>query len=55
MAANHQAWDNIDGILVINLDTSLERMEKFKIDNAGTLPAEKIHRLSAVYGRALPT
>lgn len=51
----HPAWDLVDGILVINLDTSTERMEKFLQDNAETLPADKVHRLSAVLGRALPT
>lgn len=51
----HNAWDLIDGILVINLDTSLERMESFMQANANTLPLDKVHRLSAVLGRALPT
>lgn len=53
--ALHPAWNRIDGILVINLDTSHERMEKFMADNATTLPLEKVHRLSAVLGRALPS
>ncbi len=51
----HPAWDRIDGILVINLDTSVERMEQFKVSNADTLPLEKVQRLSAVLGRALPS
>lgn len=51
----HPAWNKIDGILVINLDTSIERMEQFKVSNADTLPLEKVQRLSAVLGRALPS
>ena len=51
----HEVWDGIDGILVINLDTSRERMDKFLKDNEETLPLDKVHRLSAVLGRALPT
>ena len=51
----HSAWDKVDGVLVINLDTSRERMDKFMADNAESLPPEKIHRLSAVLGRALPS
>ena len=49
----HSAWDKVDGILVINLDTSRERMEKFLQDNEGSLPLEKVNRLSAVLGRSL--
>ena len=30
-------------------------MDKFLADNAETLPLDKVHRLSAVYGRALPS
>lgn len=51
----HPVWNEIDGILVINLDSSRERMDKFLADNAETLPLDKVHRLSAVYGRALPS
>lgn len=51
----HPAWDLVDGILVINLDTSRERMDKFLQDNAETLPLDKVHRLSAVLGRSLPS
>ncbi len=53
--ALHPVWNEIDGILVINLDSSRERMDKFLADNAETLPLDKVHRLSAVYGRALPS
>lgn len=49
----HSAWDKVDGILVINLDTSRERMDKFLKDNEESLPLEKVHRLSAVLGRTL--
>ena len=53
--ALHPVWNEIDGILVINLDSSRERMDKFLADNTETLPLDKVHRLSAVYGRALPS
>lgn len=49
----HSAWDKVDGILVINLDTSMERMDKFLKDNEESLPLDKVHRLSAVLGRTL--
>lgn len=53
--SQHPVWNKVDGILVINLDTSSERMAKFMQDNAATLPQDKVQRLSAVLGRALPT
>lgn len=46
-------WDLIDGMLVINLDTSKERMEHFRETNA-FLPQDKVHRLDACKGRELP-
>lgn len=46
-------WELIDGILVINLDTCPERMDHFREVNA-MLPTDKVHRLSACYGRTLP-
>lgn len=55
MTAKHSAWDFVDGILVINLDSSPERMALFRQRNADVLPMEKVHRISAVYGRSLPT
>lgn len=51
----HPAWEKVDGILVINLDTSRERMDKFMADNAESLPLDKVYRLSAVLGRTLPS
>ena len=51
----HSVWDKVDGILVINLDTSVERLEAFRRSNASTLPMEKVKRQSAVMGRLLPT
>lgn len=51
----HSVWDKIDGILVVNLDSCAERMVEFKRRHAEVLPMDKVHRLSAVYGRELPT
>lgn len=55
VAAQHPVWQMIDGILVINLDTSVDRMDAFRERNAKVLPMDKVQRLSAVLGRALPT
>ncbi|MBR5894509.1 MAG: hypothetical protein IKZ13_03080 [Akkermansia sp.] len=49
----HSVWSKIDGILVVNLDTCTERMDVFRERNSAVLPMEKVHRLSAVYGRSL--
>lgn len=49
------AWNELDGILFINLDASEERRTLFLERNTGVMPAEKIHRISAVYGRTLST
>ena len=45
-----EGWNSVDGILVINLDTSIERWEKFKQENASALPMEKVERVSGVVG-----
>lgn len=44
----------VDGILVINLDSSVARYEAFRRAAEGSLPAERVERLSAVAGRELP-
>lgn len=47
--------EHIDGIAVINMDTRPDRFAQF-MEKAGVyLPEEKIHRVSAVVGRELPT
>ena len=51
----HSVWEQIGGILVVNLDRCTERMVEFKRLNGDVLPEDKVHRLSAVYGRDLPT
>lgn len=53
MEVSPSLWDAIDGILVVNLDTCMQRMEQFREAHA-SLPQEKVHRLSACLGRALP-
>lgn len=53
--SQHKVWNSIDGILVINLDTSADRLSRFMQENAESLPIERVQRLSAVLGRALPT
>ena len=48
-------WSIVDAVLVINLDTRPDRWEYFQKLNAGKVPPEKLHRLSAVNGRELPS
>lgn len=47
--------ENIDGVAVINMDSRPDRFSQF-MEKAGVFfPAEKIHRISAVVGRELPS
>lgn len=46
-------WSLIDGILVINMDTSPQRFTSFMEQSGCYLPADKVERLSAVAGRQL--
>lgn len=46
---------SIDGIIVINMDTRPDRYSRFMRRTGSYFPAEKIHRVSAVNGRSLPT
>ncbi len=50
----HPAWDLVDAIAIINLDSCPERMEVFRAENEGRISMDKLHRISAVYGRDLP-
>ncbi len=43
-------WNGIDGIIVINMDSHLERWEEFRRGPGASLPADRLHRLSAVVG-----
>ncbi len=47
-------WDELDGIIVINMDSHPERWEAFQRGVGASLPAEKLHRLSAVVGVEIP-
>lgn len=47
-------WDLLDGVLVINMDASTERMARFRSRHEGIIPTVKLHRISAVVGRELP-
>ncbi len=47
--------ENIDGVAVINMDNRPDRFAQF-MDKAGRyFPEEKVHRISAVVGRNLPS
>jgi glycosyl transferase, family 25 len=45
---------SIDAVVVINLDHRSERWDAFQQQTAGIIPAEKLHRISAVAGVDLP-
>lgn len=47
-------WQAIDAVLVINLDHRIERWEQLRVDSEGLIPAEKLHRVSAVLGSEIP-
>ncbi len=47
-------WDGVDGIVVINMDSHPERWEEFQRGPAAALPADRLHRLSAVVGVEVP-
>jgi GR25 family glycosyltransferase involved in LPS biosynthesis len=47
-------WDLVDAVLLINLDLREDRWEHFLTVSAGIIPPEKLHRIPAVLGKALP-
>jgi GR25 family glycosyltransferase involved in LPS biosynthesis len=47
-------WDLVDAVLLINLDIREDRWGQFLTDSAGIIPPEKLHRIPAVPGKALP-
>ena len=47
-------WNQIDGVLVVNLDSRPDRWQGLQAATAGIIPAHKLHRLSATLGAALP-
>ncbi|MDO5472894.1 MAG: glycosyltransferase family 25 protein [Akkermansia sp.] len=51
--AAHRAFDGVDGILVINMDSRPERYAHFMSTVGKYLPIEKVERFSAVPGREL--
>lgn len=48
--AEPSCWQSVDGILVINLDKSMDRWDDFVRSNRAALPMEKVERLSGVMG-----
>ncbi len=48
-------WQGVDGVLVINMDSNTARMDAFRKNVAAHLPEDRVERLSAVVGRALPS
>ncbi len=53
-SAEESLWQLIDGVLVVNLDHRTDRWEQFQQNAQGLIPPEKLHRLSACFGRELP-
>lgn len=47
-------WDMVDGVLVVNLDSRPDRWQDVRARTAGFIPGDKLHRLSATLGAALP-
>lgn len=47
-------WDMIGGVLVVNLDSRPDRWQDLQARTAGFIPADKLHRLPATLGAALP-
>jgi glycosyl transferase family 25 len=47
-------WDMVDGVLVVNLDSRPDRWQDLLARSAGVIPADKLHRLPATLGAALP-
>lgn len=47
-------WDMIDGVLVVNLDSRPDRWQDVQARTADFIPADKLHRLPATLGVALP-
>lgn len=47
-------WNQVDGVLVVNLDSRPDRWQDLQAAAAGFIPAHKLHRLSATLGAALP-
>lgn len=46
-------WDSIDAVMVLNLDHRPERWMQFQQAADGFVPTDKIHRVSAVFGKEL--
>lgn len=54
MDASDVCKNLIDGVVVINLDSSSDRLKTFMERTGAQFPAGKVERISAVLGRALP-
>lgn len=54
-AVLQRAWSGVDGILVINLDSRLDRYARFLERARPFFPGREIVRISAVAGRELPS
>src|SRR6478736_5939416 len=53
-AAQSAFWQQIDGAIVINLDQRTDRWTQFQQTANGLIPPDKLHRLSARWGRNIP-
>ena len=47
-------WRMVDGVLVVNLDSRPDRWQDLQAVTTGIIPADKLHRLPATLGAALP-
>ena len=53
-SAQNSFWPMIDGIVVINLERRPDRWAQFQVATRDLLPAGKVHRLAARWGRDIP-
>ncbi len=47
-------WEMVDGVLVVNLDSRPDRWQALQATTAAFIPPDKLHRLPATLGAALP-
>ena len=47
-------WAMVDGVLVVNLDNRPDRWQEMQATTHGFIPSDKLHRLPATLGTALP-
>lgn len=52
--AQDRIWSLVDGVVFINMDNRVDRLESFMANVGRHIPEHLLHRLSAVPGREVP-